>query len=53
MRFRFLFDPRPNESLNFGLVIGTSSVATLVCTTFTILQPSSLNISCNLNSNKI
>lgn len=50
--FRFRFDPRANESFNFGFVIGVSSVATLVCATFIILQPSSVYISCNLNKNK-
>ena len=52
VRFRFRFDPRDNESFNLGLDNGVPSVATLVCATLTILQPSSLNISCNLNSNQ-
>ena len=49
VRFRFLFDPKDNESFNLGFVIGTSSLATLACATFIILHPSSVNISCNLN----
>ena len=54
VRFRFRLDPTLSVSFIFGLVIGVSSLATLVCATFIILQPSSLKMSCNLNNqNKI
>lgn len=49
VRFRLRFDPEANASFIFGLTIGVTSCATVVCAILTILQPSSTKMSCSLD----